>query len=75
MVRDESKGGVFFVPSQHGDVPLAKPSLPFDPQPGELVLLTYASGNSLVRKLAQVRWCGYSSEHSCEGMGLAFDDL
>lgn len=74
MVRDESRDGVFFAPTQHGDVVLGKPMLSFEPELDELVLLTYASGNSLVRKLARVRWYGYSQEHSCEGLGLAFDD-
>ena len=74
MVRDESKDGVFFAPTQHGDVVLEKPMLSFEPELGEFVLLTYASGNSLVRKMATVRWHGYSQEHSCQGLGLAFDD-
>ncbi|MBN1960501.1 MAG: PilZ domain-containing protein [Deltaproteobacteria bacterium] len=72
VIRDQSNGGVFFTPTQDGDIILKKVQLSFEPELGDFVLLTYADENILMRKPATVCWFGYSHEHSCEGLGLAF---
>lgn len=71
-IRDESEGGVFFVPLGVNDD--ASTTLPYEPELGDTVVLAYPEEPEPALALATIRWRGFSREHGCEGLGLMFDD-
>jgi len=69
-VRDESEGGVFFVPVEEPTYP----DPPYVPELGDSIVLVYPESPEPTLALATIRWRGFSREHGCEGLGLMFED-